>query len=304
MMEMKKILAVSIILLFIGIAVAPSINHSVVKASIDDDLIEVTSQACGITGYKDTTVKLTREQYQDLEQYLVEFRARLNQTTTREEAVPIFKDAVVELDRYGLLPKGMSVERAQKLVLGWYPQQITTGFLQRMSEKNQQNPESNFLCLVVGELNNTYSDRRINNWLYQFAIRKYPDIARYIMISLMILTIKRNELLNKMPLAICDIVGIGYLNVFYDTFHNSSGWLWSIGVAGKKLWDGEMVGALPGPKIWGFIPLGGHYGYQLYADPGIWGFSGLKVLPGVVENKFYLGSAFIVGISSEPPENN
>lgn len=39
---MKKI-AVSIILLFIGIAFAPSINQSVVKASIDDDLVEVTT---------------------------------------------------------------------------------------------------------------------------------------------------------------------------------------------------------------------------------------------------------------------
>ena len=46
----------------------------------------------------------------------MEFRARLNQTSSREEAVPIFKDAVVELDKYGLLPSGMSVERVQKLI--------------------------------------------------------------------------------------------------------------------------------------------------------------------------------------------
>jgi hypothetical protein len=118
MMEMKKILALGIIILFIGIAVAPSINQSVVKASNDDDLAEVTTQVCGIKGYGNTTVKLTREQYQNLEQYLVEFRARLNQTTTRAEAIPIFKDAVVELDKYGLLPRWMSVERAQKLVSG------------------------------------------------------------------------------------------------------------------------------------------------------------------------------------------
>jgi len=113
----KKCLAVGIILLFIGVAVAPSINSSVVKASNDKDLVEVTSQACGIQGFGKTTVKLTKQQYQNLEQYLVDFRARLNQTTTREEAVPLFKDAVVELNKYGLLPKGMSVEKAQKLVI-------------------------------------------------------------------------------------------------------------------------------------------------------------------------------------------
>jgi len=114
----KKGLVVSVILLFIGVAIAPSINFNVVKASDDNDLVEVTTQACGIKGYGNTTVKLTRQRYQNLEQYLVEFRARLNTTTTREEAVPIFKEAVVELNKYGLLPKGMSVERAQKLVTG------------------------------------------------------------------------------------------------------------------------------------------------------------------------------------------
>ena len=50
-MEMKKTLAVGVIFLFIGVAVAPSINFSVVKAFEDDDFIEVTTQACGIQGY-------------------------------------------------------------------------------------------------------------------------------------------------------------------------------------------------------------------------------------------------------------
>jgi len=116
----KKGLVVSVILLFISLAVAPSINFSVVKASNDNELVEVTTEACGIKGFGNTTVKLTKQQYQNLEQYLVDFRARLNQTTTKEEAVPIFKEAVVELNKYGLLPKGMSVEKAQKFVTMLY----------------------------------------------------------------------------------------------------------------------------------------------------------------------------------------
>ena len=115
---MKKLLVIGIIFLFIGVAVAPSINTSVVKASNDNDLVEVTTQACGIQGFGNTTVKLTKQQYQNLQQYLVDFRGRLNKTTTREEAVPIFKEAVVELNKYGLLPKGMSVEQTEKFVIG------------------------------------------------------------------------------------------------------------------------------------------------------------------------------------------
>jgi hypothetical protein len=120
MLKMKRLIAIGAIFLFIGVAVAPSINFTVVKASNDNDLVEVTTQACGIKGYGNTTVKLTREQYQNLEAYLVEFRVRLNQTSTREEAVPIFKEAVVELNKYGLLPRGTSVERAQRLVTTGY----------------------------------------------------------------------------------------------------------------------------------------------------------------------------------------
>lgn len=56
MMEMKKILTIGVILLFIGVAVAPSINFTVVKASDDNDLVEVTTQACGIKGYRETMV--------------------------------------------------------------------------------------------------------------------------------------------------------------------------------------------------------------------------------------------------------
>lgn len=66
---MKKFLALGVIFLFIGVAIAPSINFTVVKASNDDDLVEVTSQACGINGFGNQTVKLTRQQYQDF-QYL------------------------------------------------------------------------------------------------------------------------------------------------------------------------------------------------------------------------------------------
>ena len=156
-MEMKKLLTIGIILLFIGIVVAPSINSTVVKASNDNDLVEVTSQACGIQGFENTTVKLTKQQYQSLEQYLVDFNARLNQTTTREEAVPIFKDAVVELNKYGLLPKGMSIELAQKLVTtGHQIQKVPNIIKKSISEY------INFFCLFTAI---TYDVVDYNLWI-------------------------------------------------------------------------------------------------------------------------------------------
>ena len=156
----RKCLAVGIILLFIGVAVAPSINSSVVKTS--DDLVEVTSQACGIQGFGNTTVKLTKEQYQNLEQYLVDFRARLNQTTTREEAVPIFKDVIVELNKFGLLPKGMSVEQAQKLVIGPQLSLRKMNNLRELLKNNRNDNATNYFCTVTATTTSWYNTASLN----------------------------------------------------------------------------------------------------------------------------------------------
>ena len=158
MKRLKKSLVITIIFLFIGVTVAPSINQSVVKASNDNDLVEVTTQACGIKGYGYTTVKLTKEQYQNLEQYIVEFRARLNQTTTKEEVIPIFKEAVVELDKYGLLPRGMSVERAQRLVS---VENLNKDILRLYRKINHDDVASpghlhNHFSFIAGEATNCY----------------------------------------------------------------------------------------------------------------------------------------------------
>jgi hypothetical protein len=148
-MEIKKILASGIIFLFIGVAIAPSINFTVVKASNVNDSVKVTTQAYGINGSGDSTVKLTKQQYQNLEQHLVDFRARLNQTTTKEEAVTLFKEAIVELNKYGLLPKGMSVEQGQRLVTtGHQIQKVPNIIKKSISEY------INFFCLFTAITDN------------------------------------------------------------------------------------------------------------------------------------------------------
>jgi hypothetical protein len=152
----KKCVMVGIILLFVGVTMAPTINFNTVKASQDDDLVEVTTQACGIKGYGNTTVKLTREQYRDLELYLVDFRARLNQTSTREEAIPIFIEAVMELDRYGLLPRGMSIAHAQRLVIGVEPSEKIQEFHKKILDRSKRGNPNNTFCLLAGNVDKAW----------------------------------------------------------------------------------------------------------------------------------------------------
>jgi len=248
-MEVNKILVIGIILLFIGIAVAPSINTSVVKASNDNDLVEVTTQACGIKGYGNTTVKLTREQYQNLEQYLVEFRARLNQTSTREEAVPIFKEAVVKLNNYGLLPKGMNVEKTQKLVTGEYLNKKIITTFERLTKDKLFTNETNTFCLTVGDVHLSFLLNIMN-------ILSIPYSALWAMIIyILFIFIDPYVAYGIAILAMISfliLLGIGFISpfsiIFAGLFNNSN--LYTFGLKGKQIYSSGSILGFIGLKLW------------------------------------------------------
>jgi len=263
-----KCLAVGIILLFVGMTIAPTININTVKASTDDDLVEVTTQACGIQGYGDTTVKLTREQYQNLEQYLVEFRARLNQTSTREEAVPIFKEAVVVLNRYRLLPKGLSVEQAQRLVVGPY---LNKNGIKLINIKNIY-LIGNYFCNVVGKSTLTYFQ-----CIFPFSILNF---------------LFWNAFAVK-PVSILNSVGFGYPGGFESSQSPAVGYIRTFGHLGLTNWSGKFFGGFDKnfmlvTSIWGGLTV-----------PGIIGFTGLKTY--ISEDYYsYFGYAIMVKIDPYP----
>jgi len=259
--------AVGIILLFIGVAIAPSINTSVVKASQDDDLVEVTTQACGIKGYGATTVKLTRQQYQNIEQYLVEFRARLNQTATREEAIPIFKEAIFELNKYGLLPKGLSVEQAQRLVTGGYYNARINRTFQRLYDTTDYLIKSNFLCLMTGAGSSMHM----------------RGILPFIMTLLF--TPKIGAFFGIMTFG-----GSGYnpADFIWESFP-AIGWVDTYGLTGIKNWDGAFSGGCGGKRLT----------LTYYEFIGARGFTGLGVTTTWDNLDFFIGSALWVRLYSE-----
>jgi hypothetical protein len=286
-----KWLAIGIILLFIGVAVAPSINQSIVTASTDDDLLEVTTQACGINGYGNTTVKLTREQYQNLESYLVEFRTRLNQTTTREEAVPIFKAAVVELSKYGLLPKGMNVERAQRLVIRGHQNQRIIKLLDRTLNKNQLSTNSNFLCLTTGQGNPVIFFRPIFGTI-AFFYETFQNAPLWYLYDILSLSFYIIDILytENFPLKFLSYIGFGEddstAGHHYD--HPFSGTIFTIGLSGVKKWSGSLNGGI---TKFDFSVVYEYTGYYI----GAVGFSGINIR--FNENMFFLGTSSYVNIT-------
>jgi len=127
---MKKLISAIVILLFIGLAFAPSINANVGK----EELVEFTTEVCGLNGGKQT-VKLTQQQADEVKELFDSINMRLNATKSKGEAEEIFKDAVVQLDKYGLLG-GLSVKQAQKLVIGGYQNPRVIDFIDKLKQSS------------------------------------------------------------------------------------------------------------------------------------------------------------------------
>jgi len=142
----KKGLAATVILLFIGVAFAPSINANVVE----DDLVEFDVEFCGLG--KKHTVKLTQQEADEVGLLFADIEQRVSEVETREEAEETFKEAVVELDKYGLLG-GLSVRQAQRLVTGTNDNNKFSGVSKLFDKSNSVNSNSNdnFLCLLLAK---------------------------------------------------------------------------------------------------------------------------------------------------------
>jgi len=306
----KKLISVAVILLFIGLAFAPSINADVGK----EELVEFTTELCGLNGSKQT-VKLTQQQADEVEALFNSIREQLNATESREEAEDIFKDAVMELDKYGLLG-GLSIKQAQRLVVGDYLNQKSKQYFKDIKSTNLADKnDSNYLCLILGssDLTSIIGPFTFLSLLYfAFLWSKYMVISTLIMYILLFLCMTfgkieffesiANFILNNLgnllvikgklllyltilvhfiPIKFGSIVTFGFPNIAYPYGDDSpaEGEIFTFGLNGKKIWSGKFFGGM-GPYV------------------GVIGFSGLKITKNLLNN-LYLGFACKIKINME-----
>jgi len=227
----------------------------------------------------------------------------LNQTTTREEAVPIFKDAVVELNKYGLLPKGMSVEKAQK---------IMTHSKKLAALTNQDNLSINhtqiynLFCSVTGSATEcgiaSFLSAAIEYPIYNLVKNYYvppyiPPIGLYFLYAIWILSSLPFLLRNTIPLVstMLGFFGMFSLLTFGTSvqtnhgsyFYPSRGWIDTIGPYGKRNLSGYFYGFVD-------IPVLNAFGTR---HTGVSGFTGLKILL-LDQQSFFLGTAIWVNVGN------
>jgi len=255
----KKILIGSIV---VALIVLSSFSSVVGKVSSDEELVEFNVEFSGLG--KKHTVQLTQQEADEVELLFDEIEERLSKVETRDEAEEIFKEAVVELDRYGLLG-GLSVRQAQRLVTGKYQKSSNNG----LRKSNPSNDELyNTHCLVLGtSLSHTYYFptsliKSIFNMISYF-LHNRGFILLSILFSLIYSKI-RAIIFDVKPIHFYCDVAFGYMVVIPPLYHYvypASGTIYTIGVEGIKSLSGEFFG---------LFDLSGY-------RTGMIGFTGLKI---------------------------
>jgi hypothetical protein len=297
---MKKLFAVGVIVLFLGLACAPSINADVRKES---ELVEITTEICGLGGGKHT-VQLTKEEAGEVEQLIDDIERRLDGVETREETVEIFNDAVVELDKYGLLG-GLFVKEAQKLVNG---ESQKKGMMKSVKGCSIIPLETydNSNCSIYGKTNKSLTFFRSSTLfldLFLSYVDKLPDLLQYIIVGSLFLILLATCIIwipmilirPFIPFYFNFNIDLGLIHYDYYTqctyYYPCEGSIKTTGDKGTLMWDGKFYGNLDINKSSSIAGI-------RYDLRGIHDFNGIKLTIG---DDIFFGHAEYVSLTRDPP---
>jgi len=311
----KKILAILINTLFIGISIAPSISAEMNRTNN----VEITVNIYGLGYIEEKTVSVSEEEINEIKSYINEIKFKLEKAETREEVTKIFEDSIMTLNNFNLLSKDLSIENIHKSIFGEDTKNAKNFLIDNIFDGYPTDINENYFCLTAGETTNTVSygpvwrssirlwqslgnifislyDRLDAGGFYYIAnlVEKLFGIPLLLSLFLIILSSPISNL-NPIPIGGNLCLGKHQASFFgADRYYPAEGWIYTIGLNGIKEWNGSFYGQLPlvcGP--W-FLRL---FGSDFY--PGLYCFTGIKL--GFLGNYFYFGTTLGARIGPEPP---
>lgn len=242
--------------------------------------------------------------YSEVEKISNELRVKLDKVTTKQEALVLFKETIIELHNQGLLPKGMSIQQAQRLV--------TMGFLKNEllypSQKSNGNDTGNTNCLVVGFATKTYF-RPYPSIIMDIPIIQYlvfdSNLSKYVHFLAWFYAFRVFSPVKFGPYAYVGSRFKGFENGnITDRVYSASGFVWTFGSNGIKKWIGSFYGGLY--TKYGETTYDNH-SYEFWDPVGIRGFVGINFFnyfSFASSNdfpSFYIGFAREVNFTYSPP---
>ncbi len=226
-----------------------------------------------------------------------------------EETQRTFNDTIVSLSRYNLLPNGMNIEQAKRLVTSASQNQKGETLLKKISTKFLADAKAgtmqNSFCLIAGNTSNTHFAKLAK----RTTLRLY-DIMDYCSGNALLVKVatalwivcnqfnKISEMMVKQN-GYHSGVSISFGNYHYYPYPNwlypAQGWLSTNGINGKQ----NITGSFWGQKITGGWQPQDDW-YMNYTWKGCIGFTGIITYVGS-DSAYYLGSALYVNVGPDRP---
>jgi hypothetical protein len=229
-------------------------------------------------------------------------RIRLTTATSQQQTQQILNDTIIELDRYSLLPKDISVTQAQHLINHATVHQ-TTAFLPH--SQTTEGVIQNIFCSVAGNTTNTH----VAKLAKRIALRMYyiidfntgnqllRDLATGVYIIFNELS-KINLLLlrqNGYHFGVCLYFGNYHYTAYPNWLSPAQGWISTNGIYGQQningsFWGQSLTSGWQPQVDW----------YMNYSWRGCLGFTGL-ILYSSTDTVYFLGSALAVNVGPNRP---
>jgi hypothetical protein len=303
----KKTLALLSAFLFLSLLATQSSIMDTVRASQDDNRDEITTQVCDIMKETTVTIRLTTQQIKEIQRTFDELKNRLSTTTSAEETQELFNATIIILNRYNLLPEGMSIEHAQHLVNCATTLQKRVPSIQILSQKLHTGTVAgtiqNSLCSIVGNTSNTHSAKLATRIAHRlFSIMDHSSGVLLVKVATALWTV----LIPFSRLSEWGLQKDGYrcgVSIYFGNYHYypypnwfspAHGWLSTNGINGKQdingsFWGQTMIGGWQPQDDW----------YMNNTWRGCVGFTGL--ITHIGNSTYYLGSALFVNIGPNRP---
>lgn len=290
-----KTLTLGIVVLFISVSIQPvfAVNLKYNDEYINDSKIEYIIEIVREDEVIEHTVFLTKEEANDLDILIEDIRFKLDNSESTESTYQIFYDAVDSFYSLGVFSENISINEIKDLITGknrdinniHFKKEINDGF-------------ENRFCFVVCNTTNTLSFGPItllnilafipfaiyasffDNLEHNFNLSRFKLLTKLFMIPYYLLYISFLSLTvcsylsvtSRQPVSIGSLISFGYCQHSmypwgYDEYYSSNGWIYTLGLNGKKSYNGDFYGGLS--KIWAIF-------WDYYN--GITGFTGISII--------------------------
>jgi hypothetical protein len=334
----KKQLVYGIVILFIGIAISPGINAStqlrrITKIELNkevlsnNELSELIISYCKFDEIESYNVKITRQQVDELNNLINEFKKDLDSVKTLEDTIVIYNELLNSLYELDFLPDILDYNEIKMLISDTKnsyesiiinPQKLNNKKIKSRYIDYGKNlglldveEDENYLCLISGETDDSHfrSLPALIRILFGIAsiniIREFlPIIFPFLVPLLERLGIDWydnefwqdliNYIISDWP---THIGGITFGHYEYDILKQiylypvpAKGWVNTFGLLGKKNWEGKYYGQLR--------PIGTLFEGLLYQ--GVSGFSGIRIKNNY-NDQFFIGFALRVKFGPDIP---